>query len=112
MKKVILIITIIFNIFLFIFQGCDSKTDALDYYEMGKNLYSSQNPDEALPFFEKAVSDDPELKQAYVMAAKCYFYLNREKSAIDILEEVLRMKPDYTDANFWAGKVFYFISYP
>jgi tetratricopeptide (TPR) repeat protein len=110
MKNKFLIFLFVLYAVLIVLSGCDTSGRALEYYEKGRTLYSNQSIEEALQYFKKAVSADSDLKQAYIMCAKCYFYLNREKSAIDTLEEVLKKYPQYVDANFWAGKVNFFLN--
>jgi tetratricopeptide (TPR) repeat protein len=110
MKNRVLIFLLALYGVLFVFSGCGTDGRALEYYEKGKALYTNQRIEEALHYFEKAVSADSNFKQAYVMCAKCYFYLNREKSAIDTLAEVLKKYPLYVDANFWAGKINFFLN--
>jgi tetratricopeptide (TPR) repeat protein len=109
MKKKVLIFPAVLCAVLAGFSGCNKDWSASELYEKGKLLYSYQSVEEALNFFEKAVSADPDFRQAYVMCAKCYFYLNREEAAVVVLEKVLRKYPRYVDANFWAGKVYYFL---
>ncbi len=98
----------VFFIAGFLVFCCSERENGTDYFERGRYLYNQKKLDEALVYFEQVISNNRKHKQAYVMAAKCYYFLDRESSAIEILENVLRKYPDYVDANFWMGKLYYF----
>jgi len=95
--------------FLLGFLGCSDRKGALEHFERGRLLYSEQRLKEALTSFERAIKADRALKQAYVMAAKCRFYLGQESAAVGLLEKALKVDPGYADGNFWMGKVCYFL---
>lgn len=98
----------VFFILLFLALCCSERESGTDDFERGKTLYNQQRLDEALVYFERVISNNRKHKQAYVMAAKCYYFLDRETVAIQMLEKILRQFPDYVDANFWLGKLYYF----
>ncbi len=104
---VILLLVLIFT--LAVLAGCRGYGEAQSLYEEGKSLFNARRLEEALPCFERSIAKNRKFKQAYVMAAKCHYYQNREKAALDTLKHVLRLYPDYVDANFWMGKIYYFL---
>jgi tetratricopeptide (TPR) repeat protein len=104
-----LIMILLLGSILIFFAGCRDD-EAEVSFERGKKLYNAQHLEEALECFNLSIAEDKKFKQAYVMAAKCHYYQNREIAALDTLKKVLRLYPDYVDANFWAARVYYFIN--
>lgn len=101
-----LLILLLGSILIF-FTGCRDD-NAKSSFERGKELYNTQHLEEALECFKLSIAEDRRFKQAYLMAAKCHYYQKREIAALDTLKQVLRLYPDYVDANFWAARVYYF----
>ncbi|MGQ9615554.1 MAG: hypothetical protein ACUVWJ_04040 [Spirochaetota bacterium] len=101
------VLILLLGSFLIFFIGCRDD-EAKNSFERGKKLYDTQRLEEALECFKLSIAEDRRFKQAYVMAAKCQYYQNREIAALDTIKQVLRLYPDYVDANFWAARVYYF----
>jgi len=108
MRKYFLLYSGIFLIIGLLGFGCREQEQYTEEFTRGRALYSQQKLDEALICFESTLSKNRKYKQAYVMAAKCYYYLDREAAAREKLEKVLQYYPEYVDANFWMAKIFYF----
>lgn len=101
---------IVVSAVLSVCAGCAKREEAHALYRKGNELYASQNLEDALFCFQKSTSLDSRRKQSSVMAAKCLYYLGREREAALLLEEVLERFPDYIDAHYWLAKVSYFQS--
>jgi tetratricopeptide (TPR) repeat protein len=88
--------------------GCSKTEEAAELYARGSRMYSERRIEEALENFNRCIELDREMKQAYVMAAKCHFYLDRGEETIEMLVEVLDRDDAYVDANYWMGKVLFY----
>jgi tetratricopeptide (TPR) repeat protein len=88
--------------------GCREKEQFAADFVKGNELYSMHKLEDALVYFEDVISKNRRFKRAYVMAAKCYYYLDREVTARERLETILHDYPEYVDANYWMGRLFYF----
>jgi len=104
-----IVLSSLFFVLVWVNTGCRVQEDRLDLYEKGKSLYLSQNLEQAIPYFERAISAQKSFKQAYIMLAKCHYYTNREGAALKTLQAVLKINPDYLEANYWTGKIYYFL---
>jgi tetratricopeptide (TPR) repeat protein len=87
--------------------SCTRSGEAREAYLEGRELYASRSLEQALGRFQQAIRLDRRLRQGYVMAAKCLYYLEREREAAALLEDTLRRFPRYTDARFWMARVLY-----
>jgi tetratricopeptide (TPR) repeat protein len=91
------------SIFLLIpalFSGCRSDED---YLSDGQDLCSAGNFRRAIFTFEKALQENPFLKDAYIQMGHCHENLNQLDSAIDIYTKLLRLYPDNTAAYYYSG---------
>jgi predicted Zn-dependent protease len=79
-----------------LFQGLlQSKPESpeLNYY-FGDTLLKSQQPQAALPFLNKAISNDPELLAAHASLARAYLALGQAEKAIPHLKAALPIDED------------------
>lgn len=88
--------------------SCARSGEADQAYRMGREQYASRNLEQALELFQEAIRLDRRLKQGYVMAAKCLYYLHREGEAASLLRATLKRFPAYTDACYWMARVLFF----
>ncbi len=64
-------------------------------YEQGKALYDKSKYDEAVPFFEQAVSANAESDDSWYYLGLCYRYTSQNQKAIDAFTSLEKLKPDY-----------------
>jgi len=81
-------------------SGCKS---AEDYLSEGRELSSAGNFKAALLTFEKAIQENPFLKDAYIHLGLCHENLNQQDSAINIYRKLLNLYPDNTAAYYYSG---------
>jgi tetratricopeptide (TPR) repeat protein len=83
-----------------LFSGCKS---AEDYLAEGREMSSSGNFTAAVFTFQKAIRDNPFLKEAYIQLAVCYENLHLEDSAIGVYKQLIELYPDNTAAYYYSG---------
>jgi tetratricopeptide (TPR) repeat protein len=81
-------------------SGCKS---AEDYLSEGEDLSSAGNFKTALLNFEKAIQENPFLKDAYIQLGLCHENLNQQDSAIRVYMKLLHLYPDNTAAYYYSG---------
>lgn len=74
--------------------------DAAAEYEIGQILLASQQPAEALHYFERAAALSPDFPEALEAIAKARMDARRYPEAIALLERVVRLQPDNETAHY------------
>jgi len=74
-----------------------ASLEAVKNYTQAQNLAANARYDEALPFYEQAVADDPEFGRAYSGWALTLFYLGREEEATALWEQALTKMDSMTE---------------
>ena len=89
-----------FLLALGIFTGCKN---AEDYFSEGQDLSSDGNYKAAIVKYNKAIQENQYLKDSYIQMGICYEYLNQHDSALRAYNELLKIFPDNTAANYYSG---------
>jgi len=110
MNKIICHLVLIFILIMLLgtFFSCESKKEIFDLYEKAKLLYQDGKTDQALIYFLEVIKKDRNYKPSYIMAAKSYYFLGKNKECKDILKKTLKRFPHYVDAENLLGKVYFF----
>jgi tetratricopeptide (TPR) repeat protein len=66
-------------------------------FKLGKDLYLFNKPEEAKPYFEKAISEDPSNELAYLYLGIVYEQLGDQKKAIAVLKRGLSVSSLYKE---------------
>lgn len=79
---------------------------SLSKYLIGVMYSSSGNCADAIPYFEEALEfhKDPAI---FIELAQCYLYSNGIERALELLEESIKLFPDYTKSYQLAGDIYY-----
>ncbi|CAM1322729.1 DNAJC3 (predicted), partial [Pycnogonum litorale] len=75
------------------------------HLEMGKQLLAKRQYSDALSHFHAAVEKDPSNYLTYFKRATVYLALGKSKSALDDLNAVLKLKPDFLGARITRGEI-------
>jgi tetratricopeptide (TPR) repeat protein len=78
---------------------------ANDYVEQGKALYFEGQYEDAIAFYEKAITAEPENLKAWLSRGAALAKLQRYDEAIAAYEKVTALKPDFSEAWFGKGLV-------
>lgn len=110
-NKKITIISIILTISLLSFSVnlnsyFNKKDKSMSKYLIGVMYSSAGDCSEAIPYFEEALelNKDPEI---YLELAKCYFYSNGLEKSIELLEESIKLFPDFVKTYQMLGDIYY-----
>lgn len=69
-------------------------------YIKGYLLYNKQNYKEALPYFQKAITIDPNRSQTYNMAGIVAMYLNNKPLTLSYFSKMIELDPGNPDPNY------------
>jgi tetratricopeptide (TPR) repeat protein len=83
-----------------IFAGCNREED---YFSEGLDLCAEENFTAAILKFDKAILENPYLKDAYLQMGLCYDHLNKHDSAIRAYDKLLQIYPDNTAGRYYSG---------
>ena len=75
-------------------QSSEGSQQAQSYFNAGAGLYQAGNLQEALPYFEYAVSLDPAHAEARQYLATALHQMGRTGEALPHFDELLRLRPD------------------
>ena len=107
MKKTALIITIICTLFL---VGCENPSKSRLYMDEGNKLMMNYGKfDEAEAAFDKAIQYDKNNYEAYYLRGCVKINEKKYKDALADLERAIELKPDYADAYFNIGRVYFLL---
>ncbi len=103
---------ILFFILLAASTGINAESPS---FKQGEDLYLFNKPEEARPYLEKAIAEDPSNELAYLHLGIVYQQLKDPKKAIAILKRGLNVSSLYTDQfhldignNFYSQKEYTF----
>lgn len=74
-------------------------------FNEGNNNYRDRNWEAALENYQEAIDIDARFHQSYLMLARAYQKLDDYASAMEALDRVLAVKPDYVNAYIEKGKL-------
>jgi tetratricopeptide (TPR) repeat protein len=84
--------------------GCNS---AENYFSVAQAESSAGNYVSAIRNFERALNENPFLKDAYILKGQCHEYLNQYDTAIQEFEKLLHIDPNNTAAFYYSGVCLY-----
>lgn len=87
-----------------------ASLDAVKNYTEGQDLAAAARYDEALPYYEKAVSEDPNFGRAYSGWALTLFYLGREDEAKALWEQALSKMDTMTERERYRTLGLYYVA--
>jgi tetratricopeptide (TPR) repeat protein len=90
-------------IFLFILGILSGCKNAEDYFSEGQDLSSDGYYKEAILKYKMAIQRNQYLKDSYIQMGICYEYMNLHDSALNAYNELLKLYPDNTAANYYSG---------
>jgi tetratricopeptide (TPR) repeat protein len=73
--------------------------DANSWLEEADELYKDGKFDEAIPFYDKAIEQDPDNSELWNRRGLALCCLGRHLEAIDSFDIALKIDPHYTDAQ-------------
>ncbi len=79
---------------------------AQDFFDLGKNNYQSQNFQEAIGYFTKAISLNPDDDIAYFNRGVSYNNLEKYSEAIADFTQAISLKPYFYEAYVNRGKIY------
>jgi tetratricopeptide (TPR) repeat protein len=80
--------------------GCKN---AEDYFSEGQDLSSDGDYPSAILKYNMAIQRNQYLKDSYIQMGICYEYLDQQDSALNAYNELLKLYPDNTAANYYSG---------
>lgn len=106
MKKLTFILLALFGL---LFTGCENKIDkAHAAYDRGIELmYNTSSFDEAERQFTKVIKYDKNNFEAYFYRGCTKFNRGLLDEAIVDFEKAIELKPDYADAEFALGRIYF-----
>ncbi|XP_074601971.1 dnaJ homolog subfamily C member P58IPK [Brevipalpus obovatus] len=82
------------------------STDEIEsHLEMGRQMLSRGQYNDALSHYHAAVDGDPKNYLTYFKRATVYLALGKSKPALDDLNQVIQLKPDFLSARLQRGSV-------
>ena len=87
-------------------SSADSST-AEEAFQKGEELYNARKYQEALPFFEQAIVDNPNYVQGYKGKGNVLLQQRQYEKAIRLYEKAIELDPLYADAYINIGVVLY-----
>ncbi|MDH4125388.1 MAG: hypothetical protein OEV69_07095 [Gammaproteobacteria bacterium] len=87
-----------------------ASLDAVKHYTEGQDLAAAARYDEALPFYEMAVKEDPNFGRAYSGWALTLFYLGREEEAKALWEQALSRMDTMTERERYRTLGLYYVA--
>ncbi|HEX3768268.1 MAG TPA: tetratricopeptide repeat protein [Puia sp.] len=91
---------IVFLLTLGIVSGCKN---AEDYFSEGQDLSLDGHYEAAIVKYNLAIQSNQYLKDSYIQMGICYEYLNQHDSALKSYNALLKIFPENTAANYYAG---------
>ncbi len=85
----------------------EQSTAAEELCLAGLRFFSEEKFAEALPFFERAVKENPDYLKAYFGIGECNYHLGRYEEAIEAFKQVIRIEPGYAKAHYGLGVAYY-----
>jgi tetratricopeptide (TPR) repeat protein len=85
----------------------EQSATTIEAFNRGVKQFNAQHYEDALPYFNEAVSQDAEFAEAYYARAACRHALHQNENALADLNEALRANPEYLDAFSLRGAVLY-----
>lgn len=90
------------------------KEEAREEFSSAEKLYYTglaflwaRDYEKALPYFEKAVKENPNYTDGYFQIGYCKDTLGRYQEAIEAYKQAIRIKPDYAEAHFNLGVAYF-----
>ncbi|XP_045103074.1 dnaJ homolog subfamily C member 3-like isoform X2 [Portunus trituberculatus] len=84
---------------------CTSAAEIDRHLEMGVQMLAKGQLHDALSHFHAAIDGDPSNYLSYYRRATVYLALGRSRTGLQDLDEVIRLKPDFTAARAQRGGV-------
>ena len=81
-------------------SGCKN---AEDYLSEGQDLSSEGQYEAAILKYKSAIQENQYSKDPYVQMGICYASLNQHDSALNAYDQLLKLYPDNTAANYYSG---------
>ena len=108
-KEFLLLFVIGFSLFVFSFRlwADGHPQSAVKAFNKGVELFNAKQFNEAISFFDEAISDDDSFAEAYYARAACRHYLKGSDGALMDLSDAIRLKSDLLDARALRGAVYY-----
>jgi tetratricopeptide (TPR) repeat protein len=89
-------------LFIYVGMGCNLKS-AADYLQEGQAVGVTGNYPAAIELFDKAIAEDPQLKEAYIKKADSYIKLKQEDQAVATYRALLTIDTVNSIALFAMG---------
>ena len=80
---------------------------AIRAFNEGVKMFNAKQFNEAIPFFDEAISSDGDFAEAFFARGACKYYLKSLDGALLDLNDTLRLKSDYLEARALRGAVNY-----
>jgi tetratricopeptide (TPR) repeat protein len=103
MKKLLVVIVLALSM---TFSGLCWGQSAADYFNQGQAYLTQQNLQSAIEAFQKAVSEDPDLTQAYVEMGFVYRLLDDYEKAREAYLKAIELAPDDAGAHLRLGEIY------
>lgn len=78
---------------------------AKKYFSLAEKLQETNNCEEAITNYSKAIELDPKYEKAYVSRAQCYEKLNKKEQAVDDYKKASLFSPKEKEYYFHAGRL-------
>jgi Tfp pilus assembly protein PilF len=75
-------------------MGCGNKESAEEPLERGDEMLFANEPHQAIPFYDEAISIDPKCKKAYLCRAMAYLELERPERALEDFSKAIEIDPE------------------
>lgn len=96
---------VVLDIILIDVSDSTSQAEVNKHLEMGRDLLSRGQLQDALSHYHAAVEGDPDNYLTYFKRGTVYLALGKAKFALMDLDKVLELKPDFTTARLQRGNV-------
>ncbi|HVO32659.1 MAG TPA: tetratricopeptide repeat protein, partial [Elusimicrobiota bacterium] len=80
---------------------------AMEAFNRGVQEFNAKQFNDAIPFFDQAISHDDEFAEAYYARGACRNYLKGYDGAIMDLGDAIRLKPELLDARALRGSIYF-----
>ncbi len=94
-------------------NGCASSNksvkhqEALDYFNRGVDLYNSEQVDEAMEYYQKALEQDPDFAYGHSTLGTAFREQGRLEEAIEEYREAMRVNPKFSDLHVEIGEIYH-----
>ena len=82
-------------------------SSAIRAFNDGVKVFNAEKFNEAIPYFDDAISKDGDFPEAFYARGVCRYHLKGMDGAILDLSDAVRLKPDLFDARAMRGVVYY-----